>query len=226
MGYANRHDGGGLAGVFFFVWKLLRALRERDRMDRVLAEQRKWLRTTLSSIGDAVIATDMRGKISFLNPVAEHLTGWTFQDAFKQDLNKVFRIVNESTRLEVESPVDKVIREGVTVGLANHTVLISKTGNETPIDDSAAPIRDDQGELKGVVLVFRDVSQRQQNERALQEADRRKDNFLAVLAHELRNPLAPIRNALEVMRLKPSLNQEAAELRMIMERQVLHMCGL
>lgn len=216
----------GLFVVCFFLWLMLKSIRRQAETDTYLGEQREWFRTTLSSIGDAVIATDVNGKVSFLNAIAQRLTGWDYKDASGKDLSEVFRIINESTRAAVENPVEKVLREGVTVGLANHTILVSKDGRETPIDDSAAPIRSYGGELTGVVLVFRDVSLRQQNERELQEADRRKDDFLAVLAHELRNPLAPLRNALEVMRLKPSLNQEANELRLIMERQVLHMVRL
>jgi PAS domain S-box-containing protein len=124
------------------------------------------LKVTLSSIGDAVISTDMAGIVTFMNPVAEQLTGFTTAEAVGKPLDQVFQIRNESTGATVESPVAKVLREGVVVGLANHTVLLGKDGAEHPIDDSAAPIRSQAGELIGVVLVFRDVSDRRQAELA------------------------------------------------------------
>ncbi len=132
---------------------LLRAQRREAE-----EEAREWLSTTLHSIGDAVIATDERGFVRFINPVAERLTGWSEQEALGQPLDAVFHIISERTRAVVESPVAKVLREGKVVGLANHTVLLPKTGREVPIDDSGAPIRNKAGTIVGVVLVFRDVS--------------------------------------------------------------------
>jgi PAS domain S-box-containing protein len=130
---------------------------EREEAARRAAEQaRSSLATTLHSIGDAVIATDTEGRITLMNPVAEALTGWSVDAAVGRPLAEVFRIVDEATRREVESPVGRVLREGMIVGLANHTVLLGKTpGDETPIDDSGAPIRDESGVIRGVVLVFR-----------------------------------------------------------------------
>lgn len=121
-------------------------------------EARRWLVTTLRSIGDAVIATDPQGHVTFMNPIAETLTGWSEADARGRDLDQVFSIFSEQTRAVVESPVTKVLREGAIVGLANHTVLRSKRGSEIPIDDSGAPIRNDAGQIRGVVMVFRDVT--------------------------------------------------------------------
>jgi len=120
---------------------------------------------TLRSIGDAVIATDAAGLVELLNPVAEALTGWTNDDAHGRPLVEVFSIINEASRQPVESPVTRVLREGVVVGLANHTVLVAKDGTEHPIADSGAPIRDEQGTVIGVVLVFRDVSVEHRYER-------------------------------------------------------------
>ncbi len=133
------------------------ALVRAARLERE-DEARRWLNITLRSIGDAVIATDADGKITLMNPISEALTGWQEAEARGLPLEQVFRIFSEETGAEVESPVAKVLREGKVVGLANHTVLRSKTGVEVPIDDSGAPIRNDAGRLFGVVMVFRDVS--------------------------------------------------------------------
>lgn len=131
-----------------------------------LLTERERLRITLASIGDAVISTDAEGRITFLNGVAEHLTGWSSANAKAQPLPHVFQIVNEHTREEVESPAIRALREGVIVGLANHTLLIARDGTERPIDDSAAPIRDSAGGTIGAILVFRDVTERKRAEEA------------------------------------------------------------
>ncbi len=132
---------------------LLRAMRrEREQLAW------RWLTTTLQSIGDAVIATDTQGRVTFMNGVAERLTGFPQAEARGRPLAEVFVIFSELTRELVESPVSKVLREGIVVGLANHTLLRSRLGAEIPIDDSGAPIRDEQGVIYGVVLVFRDVT--------------------------------------------------------------------
>ena len=306
------------------------------------------LRVTFASIGDAVITTDPHGRVTYMNGVAESLTGWRQPDAQGEPLENVFNIVDEATRLPVDNPARRALREGRIVGLANHTVLIAKDGTERVIDDSASPIRDDEGVVSGVVLIFRDVtgrrraeeatarlaaivtssddailskdlqgrirswnigaerlfgysadeaigqpvvmlipeglrdeepeilariasgqrvehyetvrrrkdgsfveisltvspvfdaagrvvgaskiardiSQRKRHQEALAEADRRKDEFLATLAHELRNPLAPLRNGLGI--LKQIRDQPAAvdQTRELMERQLAQMVRL
>jgi len=138
--------------------------RRRLAAQAALAESEERLRVTLRSIGDAVIATDSDGRVVFMNPVAELLTGWTTPDAHGRPLAEIFVIANETTRAPVENPVARVLREGITVGLANHTVLFARDGREIPIDDSAAPIRDATRVIMGVVLVFRDVTERRQFE--------------------------------------------------------------
>jgi PAS domain S-box-containing protein len=325
--------------------------RRVEERTAALHHEREMLRVTLASIGDAVIATDTQGRVTFLNPVAEALTGWDGEEAQGQPLEAVFPILHEQTRRPVENPVARVIREGVFVGLGNHTVLIARDETQRPIDDSAAPIRGAKGETVGVVLTFRDVTEQRQAETvlrrqaslleqthdaifvwefpgpilywnqaaaqlygfppqeaigkvshdllatvfpqqnrvafeaaleqqgefqgelihtkkngeritvesrsrllteahgkrlvletsrditgrkaaeeeqrrllaALSEADRRKDEFLAMLAHELRNPLAPIRNALHVMKQAGADGAVLERVREMMERQVQHM---
>lgn len=144
-----------------------------ETQSKQIEEQRERLQVTLASIGDAVMTTDIEGRVTGMNPVAESLTGWTMSEAKGLPLEEVFRIVNESTRQTVENPAAKSLRDGVVVGLANHTVLIAKDGAEHPIDDSAAPIRTKKGEVIGCVLVFRDVTERRETERSLQESELR-----------------------------------------------------
>jgi len=192
----------GILILVFLLWAYLR-LRKEVLEQYVAAlemqRQREILSVTLSSIGDAVIITDTTAKITFLNPVAEQLTGWTNAEAFEQPCAKIFHILNESSRSAVESPVEKVLRNGTIIGLANHTLLVRKDGTELPIDDSGAPIREPDGTIRGVVLVFRDFSEHKIAERALIEAkeaveaaSQAKDKFLAALSHELRTPLTPV----------------------------------
>lgn len=152
--------------------ELSREIRERKRAEVEVFHQREQLRVTLASIGDGVIVTDVQGQISFMNPVAELLTGWKQAEAIGQPLAAVFQIINEHTREPSENPVIQVLQEGVIVGLANHTLLIAKDGTERAIADSGAPIRDERGTLLGVVLVFRDVTEEhrsQQQESLLAE---------------------------------------------------------
>jgi PAS domain S-box-containing protein len=131
-------------------------------------QQREWLQITLASIGDAVITTDTAGRIAYLNTVAESLTGWKQPEAAGRALDEVFRIVNEHTRAPAENPAARALHEGTIVGLANHSTLIARDGSERPIDDSAAPIRDEEGHVVGCVLIFRDISERRAGEHALQ----------------------------------------------------------
>jgi PAS domain S-box-containing protein len=138
-----------------------------------LVREKELLATTLASIGDAVIVTDAQGRVMYVNAEAERLTKWSNAEAVRQPLPTVFRIVHEETRAPVEDPVEKVLRLGGIVGLANHTVLIAKDGAEIPIDDSAAPIRQPGGPLFGVVLVFRDFTERKNAEEALRDAQRK-----------------------------------------------------
>jgi len=320
-------------------------IQRRKQAEDDARRQEERLRVTLLSIGDAVIVTDPAGAVTAMNPVAEALTGWAAADAAGRPLEEVFRIVNESTRAQVENPAHRALREGVIVGLANHTLLIARDGTERPIDDSGAPVRDAAGGVVGAVLVFRDITDRKQAEAALRraeeqfhtmadnipqlawmtradghifwynrrwydytgttfaemegwgwqsvhdpaelprvvdkftthvargepwedtfplrrrdgamrwhlsrampmrdaagavvgwfgtntditdqrEADRRKDEFLATLAHELRNPLAPMRNGLHAIKTAGADAATFAEAHGMMERQLGHMVRL
>src|SRR5688572_20479942 len=158
-----------------------RETSESRQTAKASQEQRELLRLTLSSIGDAVITTDTEGRVTFLNPVAEFLTGWTQEEATGVPLERVFRIVNEETRRTVENPATRALREGVVIDLGNHTLLIAKDGTERPIDDSAAPIRHANGEVAGVVLVFRDVSEHRRQERLVQDSLDYCENIIATL---------------------------------------------
>ena len=324
-----------------------RGVTGSDR-DNHLRREVETLEVTLKSIGDAVIVTDVAGRVTFLNSVAEQVTGWSLADAEKQPFGKIFHIVNEHTGKPVEDPVAKVLETGGIVGLANHTILIARDGRRIPIDDSGAPVRLAKGEVIGIVVVFRDVSerkraeherawlaaivdssddaiagktldgivtswnpaatrlfgyqpaeiigksimtivppelyseeieilarlrhgermehfetvriaknghridislsispirsedgtiigaskiardvtQRKRNERLLREADQQKDEFLATLAHELRNPLAPICAAAELLKNAKSLAPELRAATAILERQARHMTHL
>jgi len=144
----------------------------KSKMERKLKESERWWSTTLKSIGDAVIATDRNGHVTFMNAVAEELMGWKLDDTLGHKLTDVFNIINRDTRLAVENPVTKVLIKGAIVGLANHTLLIARNGREIPIDDSAAPIKDSQGRITGVVLVFRDITERNRAELEREKAER------------------------------------------------------
>ena len=323
-------------------------LQARQQAEDALRNQSEWLRNTLASIGDAVISTDSEGRVTFMNGLAEKLTGWPQAEAVGRALSEVFNVVNERTRRPVENPALRAMREGTIVGLANHTVLIARDGTERPIDESAAPVRDESAAILGAVLVFcdvtqrkwashshtllaaiveasddaiisktldgvvrswnrgaerlfgytadeavgrpinliipperqdeersilerlsrgervehfetvrvakdgrridisltvsplfdedgqvtgaskiaRDISERKQSEMMLRAADRRKDEFLALLAHELRNPLAPLRHGLQVLRLAGGDAGIVTDVRTMMDRQLEHMVRL
>jgi PAS domain S-box-containing protein len=155
-------------------------ITERKNTENALQESEQRWSTTLESIGDAVISTDVNGKITFMNVVAEKLTGWTFEEVVGKPLETVFNVVNEFTRMKAEDPVSKVLEKGLVVGLANHSLLVRKDKSEVAIDDSGAPIRDRNGKIKGVVLVFRDITERKKAEDELRKSEERYRSFIEV----------------------------------------------
>lgn len=174
-------------------------VRRTQAAQRAEAALREWYETTLRSIGDGVVATDEAGKVVFLNPVAEELTGWLLSEARGRPIDEVFKIHNEETLQPAEIPVSRVLREGHVVGLANHTVLMTRTGIATPIDDSAAPIYSESRELLGVVLVFRDITVRRAAERALEQSREDMERFAYLAAHDLQEPLRGVSTFAEML---------------------------
>jgi PAS domain S-box-containing protein len=327
---------------------VFRDVTQRRANERQVWESRERLRITLGSIGDAIVTTDGEGRVTYVNPVAQKLLGYSLEHATGRPLGEVFNIVNEFTRQAAENPVQRVLRDGHIVGLANHTVLIQPNGEEVPIDDSAAPIADDNGHIVGVVLVFRDITERRRAQKAqatlaaiiessddaivskdlegritswnagaerlfgyreeevighpitliippehineeaailrtirdgkrvehfetvrlrkdgvpinislsvspvkdasgvivgaskiarditerkrieqqLREADRHKDNFLAILAHELRNPLGPIRNAVKILEMERPSDSDLLVYCDLIDKEVIHITRL
>ena len=191
-----------------------------------LERQHEWLQIVLSSIGDAVIATGARSEILFTNAIAQTLTGWSPAEAVGRPLPEVFNIVHAGTRLPANNPVLGILSGKTSEVVSDDTILVARDGREIPIDDNAAPIRDPSGAVVGVVLVFRDVTERKAAEQALREADKRKDDFLAILGHELRNPLSPIRHAVAVLRAQETGRAHVQRSRDVIERQVAQMTRL
>jgi PAS domain S-box-containing protein len=146
-------------------------LTDRKALEEALRRSAESLSAALYSIGDGVIATDERGRVTRMNPVAERLTGWSQSEAVGQPVETVFHIVNEHTRARAENPVTRVLAEGIVIGLANHTELIARDGTERPIADSGAPIRDTSGATTGAVLVFRDVSEERRAAEELRQSE-------------------------------------------------------
>jgi PAS domain S-box-containing protein len=178
---------------------VFRSLIRREQLYRTAATNAEYFRVTLNSIGDGLIATTADKKITFINPVAAELTGWTEQEAIGKSVSEVFRIVHEDTRIPAENPLEKAIATAAVVGLANHTILIAKDGREVPIDDSGSPIRDSAGVIEGAILIFRDISARRDDERQLKALTDQLRDFVDAAAHDLRTPLRSVATFSELL---------------------------
>lgn len=207
---------------------LLKPLEERElhitiemalykhKMERKLKESEQWLFTTLNSIGDGVIATDAHGYIKFMNPVAEALTGWSQPEALGQEIKAVFNLIHAETRLPVANPAEQALHSGKMICLEKEAVLVARNGQEIPIADSAAPIRNHQETITGAVLTFRDVAERQQAETKLrryaEELESQNEDleaFARTVAHDLQSPLNPIIGFADVMlKQYPDLSED------------------
>ena len=202
-----------LAFIALSAVTILSGLAQRERLYHQAAASAEFLSVTLNSIGDAVIATDAAGRITLINPIAQTLTGWHEKDAVGSPISAVFRVVNETTRAPVDNPVEKAIANGAITGLANHTILISRNGQDIPIDDSGAPIRGPQGDIQGGVLVFRDISARREAEQQLKESNEHLKEFVAAAAHDLRSPLNSVNTMAQLvaLRLQDHIGAEGRE---------------
>ncbi len=189
-------------GLVLLAFYIIREMDEREKHAAEIRQREEWFRVTLASIGDAVIATDERGTVIFINPIAEDLTGIKLRQAQGQPIHKVFPIFNEQTRNPVDNPVAKVLEQGRVMGLANHTILQHADGHMIPIEDSAAPIFDDARKLRGVVMVFRDVTGEKQAQEVLRKAEKlaAAGRLAATVAHEINNPLEAVCNLIYIVK--------------------------
>jgi len=197
-------------GLIVLAYYILREIDLREKHALELQAREEWFRVTLTSIGDGVIATDKEGAVTFLNPIAEALTGTTLAQAKGRNVLDVFSIVNEYTHQPAENPVHKVMETGGVVSLANHTVLKRKDGIQIPIEDSAAPIRSAKGELLGVILVFRDATKERKAQEVMRKTERlaAAARLSATMAHEINNPLQAVGSLVYLAMSTPGLSPE------------------
>ena len=228
------------AGTIFGISKIARDITLRKRAEAVLREQLEFWRVALASIGDGVIVTDAARQVIFINHEAELLTGWSGNAAAGRPLADIFVIIHEGTRKAVEGPADRAMADRTAVRLVNHAALASRDGRVRPIDACAAPILAADGPVVGAVLVFRDAAERRRVETerarvlaeertartAAERVNRTKDEFLAMLAHELRNPLAAILNGVATLDRIGMVSPDAVRVRGIVRRQTEHLAGV
>jgi PAS domain S-box-containing protein len=189
----------------------------KHRLEKELKASQKWLTTLLKSIGDGVIASDAQEAVNFMNPVAENLTGWQQAEALGRNSSEIFNITDATTRNSIENPLKKALSDGVVVELPEDTILITRNGQEIPIDDSAAPIKDDQDNIMGAVLIFRDITERKKAHEArqkeieqaqvvaqLEELNQVKNEFLSLVSHELRSPLNNMKVMIQMLQMSPT----------------------
>ncbi|MCW5314161.1 response regulator [Nostoc sp. KVJ3] len=200
-------------------------------LERQLKVNKKWLDALLRSISDGVIASDLQELVTFMNPVAENLTGWKQEEAYGRHSSEIFNIANAETHNPIESPIIKVLQDGIIVSIPAETILITRDGEEIPIDDSAAPIKDDKDNITGAVLVFRDVSERK---RAIEreelvvkweEINQLKNDFLNLVSHELRSPLSNIKLMIQMIQVSTD-TEETQRYLQLMEAECDRELGL
>ncbi len=198
-------------GLILLAYFILREMALREKFSAEIKQREQWFRVTLTSIGDGVIATDEHGVVTFINPVAEQLTGTTFSQAKGKAVTEVFPIFSEVSMRPVENPVRKVMESGQIVGLANHTVVRHRNGSLIPIEDSAAPIRDDLGRLVGVVLVFRDATSERKSQEILRKTEKiaAAARLAATVSHEINNPLEAVSNLIYLAKVRHGVPPEA-----------------
>ncbi len=215
---------GSIVALLSEAWQAARK-RAADEA-RSAVSQREQLRTTLACIADGVLVADAAGRITLLNPVAETMTGWSQEESQGKPFRDICAICDERAPDKFLNPVDRVLRENQVLHESMQLILTTRNQSRLPVAYSAAPIHDGAGRPTGVVLVVHDETERRRTELALREADRRKDEFLATLAHELRNPLAPICMGVELMKLSADDPAASHEVRDMMERQLKQMVRL
>jgi PAS domain S-box-containing protein len=199
-------------GLFFLAYYIFKAMALRDTYARRLEEREEWFRSTLTSLGDAVIATDARGCVTFLNSMAEQLMGVSLDMVRGKAIEDIFPLFNETTLKPVDNPIKKVMEHGFIIGLANHTVLQNTDGTFIPIEDSAAPIRDARGRVVGVVMVFRDATQERKSQEVLRKTEKlaAAARLAATVAHEINNPLEAIGNLIYIAKTTPGVPSSAS----------------
>jgi two-component system cell cycle sensor histidine kinase/response regulator CckA len=194
----------------------------KHRVEARLRENERWLSTILTSIGDAVIATDAGGRVMFMNPVAEALTGWRQPDALGKEVAEMFQLADQETQQRVEGHIERALKEGVVVSLPDYTLLLRKGGAPIPISESVSPIKDDKGNVAGAVLIFQDASERRRLRQQMLRAEKLAalGQLTAGLAHELNNPLTPILLYTRMLLGQPALDAESRERLEVVSREV------
>ena len=217
-----------ILGLLLLAYRILREMDLREKHGAEIREREEWFRVTLTSIGDAVIATDRQGIVTFVNPVAAQLTGTNYAQAKAKPIQEIFPIFHEYTHQVSENPVKKVLEQGKIVGLANHTVLQHRDGSLTPIEDSAAPIRNDNGDVVGVVLVFRDATYHRKSQEVLRKAEKlaAAARLAATVAHEINNPLEAVGNLIYLAKAAPEMPTEAMQQLTMAEQELARVSHL
>ncbi|HYB98398.1 MAG TPA: ATP-binding protein [Candidatus Limnocylindrales bacterium] len=206
--------------------RLQEEVENRRRAEQEARDQRETLRLAIANVDDGVIATDTQGLVTLINGAAESLIGRKAADVIGKPVESIFLTVNETTRRRAENPVVRALREGGTVTAGADNILVRRDGSERAIEESASPMRDGSGRVTGCLMVFRDITERRKHESMIREGERKKSQFLATLAHELRNPLAPLSNSLEVMKRAEGDMAMMRQIHATMDRQVSHLVRL